>query len=78
MASDVRVEFRKLGEKLIVGIIDDTVLVVILVKSDKWDIDEMVPGKFINSEKMDSLNKAISDKIRELNKADVVNLIQLN
>ena len=57
----------------------DTVCAAVLVKgSDGWQIDDMIPTKYLNVDKQQEITDAINKKINELNSQEVVKLVRVN
>ena len=77
--SQMKIEFKRLGRSLVGCIVADVVMAAILVKSQgKWDIDDMIPSKYLNAEKQQEINDVINKKLNELNSAEVVKLVRVN
>jgi len=75
----MKIEFERLGRSLVGCIVADVVVVAILVKSQgKWEIDDMIPSKYLNAEKHQEINDAINKKLNELNSAEVVKIVSVS
>lgn len=71
-------EFKRLGKKLIACIVADTVCAAVLVKgNDGWQADDMIPTKYLNTDKYQGIMDAITEKLKALNEQDVVKLIRV-
>lgn len=56
-------EFKRLGKKLVGCIVADVVMVAVLLKSDgKWEIDDMIPTKYLNADRQQEITDAINKK----------------
>ena len=74
----MRIEFKRLGKKLVGCIVADTIMAAILVKSnDGWQIDDMIPTKYLNKDKYQGIMDAISEKLKALNEQEVVKLVRV-
>lgn len=72
-------EFKRLGKKLVGCIVADTVMAAILVKgNDGWQIDDMIPTKYLNKDKQQEIIDSINKKLNELNSQEVVKLVLVN
>ncbi len=72
-------EFKRLGKKLIACIVADTVCAAVLVKgNDGWQVDDMIPTKYLNTDKYQGIMDAITEKLKALNEQDVVKLVRVN
>lgn len=75
----MRIEFKRLGKKLVGCIVADTVMAAILVKgNDGWQIDDMIPTKYLNKDKQQEIIDSINKKLNELNSQEVVKLVRVN
>ena len=71
-------EFKRLGKKLIACIVADTVCAAVLVKgNDGWQVEDMIPTKYLNTDKYQGIMDAITEKLKALNEQDVVKLIRV-
>lgn len=74
----MRTEFKRLGKKLVGCIVADNIMAAILVKGDDgWQIDDMIPTKYLNTDKCQGIMDAITEKLKALNEQDVVKLIRV-
>lgn len=72
-------EFKRLGKKLVGCIVADTIMAAILVKgNDGWQIDDMIPTKYLNKDKQQEIIDSINKKLNELNSQEVVKLVRVN
>jgi len=72
-------EFKRLGKKLIACIVADTVCAAVLVKgNDGWQADDIIPTKYLNTDKYQGIMDAITEKLKALNEQDVVKLVRVN
>ncbi len=72
-------EFKRLGKELIACIVADTVCAAVLVKgNDGWQVDDMIPTKYLNTDKYQGIMDAITEKLKALNEQDVVKLVRVN
>lgn len=75
----MRIEFKRLGKKLVGCIVADTIMAAILVKgNDGWQIDDMIPTKYLNKDKQQEIIDSINKKLNELNSQEVVKLVRVN
>ncbi len=71
-------EFKRLEKKLIACIVADTVCVAVLVKgNDGWQVDDMIPTKYLNTDKYQGIMDAITEKLKALNEQEVVKLVRV-
>ena len=71
-------EFKRLGKKLIACIVADTVCAAVLVKgNDGWQVDDMIPAKYLNTDKYQGIMDAITEKLKALNEQEVVKLVRV-
>ena len=71
-------EFKRLGKKLIACIVADTVCAAVLVKgNDGWQADDIIPTKYLNTDKQQEITDAINAKLRDLNAQEVVKLVRV-
>lgn len=69
-------EFKCLGKKLVGCIVADVVMAAVLVRgNDGWQIDDMIPMKYLNADKQQEITDAINKKLNELNASEVVKLV---
>ena len=72
----MNIEFKQLGKALVGCIVADVVMVAVLVKGmDGWGIDDMIPTKYLNTDKQQEIIDAINKKLNELN---AVKLVRVN
>ena len=75
----MKIEFKRLGRSLVGCIVADVAMAAVLLKAHgKWEIDDMIPSKYLNAEKHQEINDAINKKLNELNSAEVVKLVRVN
>lgn len=75
----MKIEFNRLGRSIVGCIVADVVMAAILLKSHgKWEIDDMIPSKYLNVEKQQEINDAINKKLNELNSAEVVKIVSVS
>lgn len=75
----MNMEFKRLGKTLVGCIVDDVVMAAVLLKSNgKWEIDDMIPTKYLNVDKQQEIINAINKKLNELNASEVVKLVRVN
>ena len=68
-------EFKRLGKKLIACIVADTVCAAVLVKgNDGWQVEDMIPTKYLNTDKYQGIMDAIAEKLKALNEQVVFEL----
>ena len=71
-------EFKRLGNKIIACIVADTVCAAVLVKgNDGWQVDDMIPSKYLNADKYQGIMDAITEKMKALNEQEVVKLVRV-
>lgn len=71
-------EFKRLGKKLVGCIVADVVMAAVLVKgNDGWQIDDMIPTKYLNADKQQEIIDAITEKLKALNEQEVVKLVRV-
>ena len=74
----MRIEFKRLGKKLIACIVADTVCAAVLVKgNDGWQADDIIPMKYLAKDKQQEITDAIAEKLKALNEQDVVKLVRV-
>ena len=72
----MNIEFKRLGKKIVGCIVADAVCAAVLVKgNDGWQIDDMIPTKYLNTETQPEIIDAINKKLNELNSQEVVKLV---
>lgn len=70
------IEFKKLGKSIVGCVVADVVMAAILIKSNgKWEIDDMVPSKYLNADKQQEIYDAINKELNRLNSKEVVKLV---
>lgn len=75
----MNIKFKRLGKALVGCIVADVVMAAVLLKSNgKWDIDDMIPTKYLNVDKQQEIIDAINKKLNELNSSEVVKLVRVN
>lgn len=74
----MRIEFKRLGKKLVACIVADTVCAAVLVKgNDGWQVEDMIPTKYLNTDKYQGIMDAITEKLKALNEQEVVKLVRV-
>ena len=72
----MNIEFKRLGKKIVGCIVADVVCAAVLVKgNDGWQIDDMIPTKYLNTETQPEIIDAINKKLNDLNSQEVVKLV---
>lgn len=72
----MNIEFKRLGKKLIGCIVADVVMAAVLLKgNDGWQVDDMIPTKYLNADKQQEIIDVINKKLNELNSQEVVKLV---
>lgn len=75
----MNIEFKRLGKKLVGCIVADTVMAAVLLKGNEgWQIDDMIPTKYLNADKQQEIIDAINQKLNELNSLETVKLVRVN
>lgn len=75
----MNIEFKRLGKALVGCIVAETVMAAVLLKSNgKWEIDDMIPTKYLNADKQQEIIDAINAKLNELNSQEVVKLVRVS
>ena len=75
----MNIAFKKLGKALVGCIVADVVMAAVLLRSNgKWEIDDMIPMKYLNVDKQQEIGDAINKKLNELNSSEVVKLVRIN
>ena len=74
----MNIEFKRLGKKLVGCIVADTVMAAVLLKGNEgWQIDDMIPTKYLNADKQQEIIDAINQKLNELNSLETVKLVRV-
>lgn len=72
----MKIQFKRLGKTIVGCIVADTVMAAVLIKSHgKWEIDDMIPSKYLNAEKQQEIYDAIKQELNRLNSSEVVRLV---
>lgn len=75
----MNIEFKRLGKKLVGCIVADVVMAAVLVRGNNgWQIDDMIPMKYLNADRQQEITDAINKKLNELNTSEVVKLVRVN
>jgi len=51
---------------------------VLLKGNEGWQIDDMIPTKYLNADKQQEIIDAINQKLNELNSLETVKLVRVN
>ena len=74
----MNIEFKRLGKKLVGCIVADTVMAAVLLKGNEgWQIDDMIPTKYLNADKQQEITDAINAKLSDLNAQEVIKLVRV-
>jgi len=74
----MNIQFKRLGKNITGCIVADTVMAAVLIKSNgKWEIDDMIPEKYLNFHKQQEIYDAINKELNRLNSMEVVSLVMV-